>query len=683
MVGVVGDATASPSAEPAGSDRVETVTETGTNETTNSTTPPHKNPDTVSGDGDPGQVAGFLSGQLGEYLGDSTLNISNGQYEQARSILGDEYNQALEQYVEVAGDTDENSLTDSFRGVQNNTRELISLREEYDQTLAEYEAAVAAGNTSRARELARELATLADQIDGVAVRLDDQLTEIENATGQELDARDTVTTLRLTTTQSANEITDAQLVSTQIRASTNTSTLAFDSPAQIRGNLVTANGTPIANESVVLEVGTREYTVLTTSDGSFSLVYRPVRISQNATSVQVAYLPTENSPYLGANTTVAASLTAQTPATVSLTNQSYTVQYGRSFGVSGVITVGQNKTVSDLSVSATIAGRQVGTTTTQSNGSFTVIGQLPGPAFEPGQQTLRVTLPFEGLAVAGTTESVPIEIIPAPTRISVNATTAQGAGNEVTVQGNLSVQSGGQPGAQTVDVFIDGEEVGTAETTGAGSYETTVTAPAADSVSEATVSVRFNGRGTGLSPSEATATVTLGAGSATQSGARESATQSGLLASLGGWPILVTGGLLAGFALLMVLLISPDWLSRTDSTVDTTRTETTADTSEGTQATQSDIEVVPEETLPTDNPTAAVQIAYSRLRAALTEDIGDGTTDTHWEFYRRCKAQNVDSLAEIERITAVYEVATYAPTAVSQQDAKEVVDVVTEIIKNG
>ena len=72
----------------------------GGNETT--TVVQHRNPDERSQDGDIEQVRAWLVGQLSGRLGDSTLQLSQGEYEQARRFLGDDYD-AMAETAAAAG----------------------------------------------------------------------------------------------------------------------------------------------------------------------------------------------------------------------------------------------------------------------------------------------------------------------------------------------------------------------------------------------------------------------------------------------------------------------------------------------------------------------------------------------------------------------------------------------------
>jgi len=185
-----------------------------------------------------------------------TRNISQAEYDQARSLLGDEYDETLSQYVTVAGETEQEESAEAFQTAQEDAAELATLREEFETTRAEYEEAVDDGDTERARQLARELARLAEEIDGVTVRLDEQLATVENTTGSDLSAvRDDIETIRLSTAETASAATRAEFTETTITANATPAEFSFQNATRITGTIQMSNGTAVSNDRVTLQVG--------------------------------------------------------------------------------------------------------------------------------------------------------------------------------------------------------------------------------------------------------------------------------------------------------------------------------------------------------------------------------------------------------------------------------------------
>lgn len=657
---------------------VATITGGNDNASANTTTPPHENPATVSESGNPDQVAGYLSSQLSGLLGDSTLNLSEGQYDQARAVLGDDYNETLQQYVEVSGDADSDTV-ESLRTARNNTRSLIELREEFEQTRSEYEAAVAAGNTSRARRFARELTRLAEQIDSISVQLTDEYADIENATGQELEGQETIRLVQETTAEEAQAATTAQLRRTRLQAELNTTRFSFYNPAQLTGQLQTANGTPIRNESVTITVGSRVHTVSTSNAGTFSLTYRPVSASLTTSAFPVSYLPADDSVYLESNATVTGSIMRQTPTTVSVEVPNRTIEYGTPFLVTGRAYAGENTSLGDVPIVATVAGQQVGTTTTAPNGSFSFDGRLQSPIIASGSQQLRASLPFRNQSLVGSTTTVPVEITPAPTQLTVNTTPPESTTASVTVNGALRLQTGEPLAGQQIDIFVNGTRIGSVQTTATGQYETTLQQSIVDLPPNATISVQFDGGDTALGPSRASAVLTL---------PTSASAQSSLIAMITAQPALVGGGTILAVVSAGLLIVSlrreSSWLSGEDTVTSPAAQTSSADVyNSQTNSPPSQAQTLltaAEDALASGDATKAVQIAYSGLRSALADDVAVTGDETHWEFYQKCQSGDVNSLSTVYEITTAYELATFASEPISTQAAEETVTAVSTLV---
>jgi len=75
----------------------ETPTENGTVQ--------HERPEAAGESGDLQALQRWLDGRLSGQLESSTVALSEGEYERARAMLGDDYDERLDQYVDVAGET--------------------------------------------------------------------------------------------------------------------------------------------------------------------------------------------------------------------------------------------------------------------------------------------------------------------------------------------------------------------------------------------------------------------------------------------------------------------------------------------------------------------------------------------------------------------------------------------------
>ncbi|EMA70437.1 hypothetical protein C468_00355 [Halorubrum kocurii JCM 14978] len=691
-----------------------TNTVAGGNLTGENTTTPHEDPETVAEDGDTEQIASHLSGRLGTLLGGSTRNISAAEYDQARSLVGDEYDEVLSQYVTVAGETEQEDTAETFATVQNDTAELTALREEFETTRTEYEEAVAEGDTQRARQLARELARLSTEINVVTERLDKNLKSIENATGTDLESvRRNIESVRLTTAEISRTALQVELTATTITATAAPSTFSFQNATQLTGTLRTTNGTPISNKPVTIQVGERSYNIKTDAEGSYTLTYRPVFLPVNATSVPVEFRPTDTSPYLAANTTTPAQITAQTTTTVTVANDSITGNYQTPLRVSSIVTVGTNATVSGLPVRLLLDGQQIGTGETQPDGQVTLTGTVPADV-AGGAANLQLQVPLSETAVTGSNTTTTAEITPVETQLTVNATVTgtdtEDISREAVLTGDFTLADGSPVPGQSLDVFVGDRQIGTVTSTADGSYQTTVAATEFDEGSDApTIRTAFTGSETHLAASEATTTLDLPTASQRDTeGSTEDTSETSLLGSSSISQIVQTAGsevslqelagiggglLLVGIILILVArrfgwdprdrLTPPSSASSTAATDDTP--PTTDPSGEPSAQTTRSQQLLDEAAtaLAAENTTVAVQLAYGSLRAALQTQVDTSEPTTHWEFYDRCQDADIESLAETKAVITAYEMATFAQPTVSTERAREVLEQVAAVIDQG
>ena len=604
---------------------------TGTNETTL-----HKDPETVSEEGDSDRVAAYLSGQLSGLIGASTQNISAGQYEQARALIGDEYNETLSQYVEVTGGTDQEASADQFATAQENAAELAALRAEFDATRQEYEAAVENGETERARRLARELATLADQIDGVSVQLANDLDNVENTTGTNLsDTQMTVVTVRETATETAATVSETQFTATTLTATLSPSQFSFVTPTTVSGTLHTTAGEPIENESVTIRVGERAYDVETNRTGQFSIQYRPVFLDMNTTTVPVRFVPADVSPYQSTNTTVAGHVTTQTSSTLSLTTTRLSTSPGEPFTINGTVTIGENSTIAGVPVVFEQAGQQLATAETTADGTVTLSGTLPVEVAR-GATDAAVRIPLSDSAASGAVSPVNLSVTDAPTQLTLSTNVTGTTAPVVGVSGDLTLISGIPLGGESVTIFVDGTEVVTTTTGPNGQYSATIPTAALDPTAETpTVRAVFTDTDRALAASRTTTTLQLPAPFTTTSSWMPQFS-AGLLIVM----VVAIGVVLAGAAVFRTRGWSFPWgsVNRDDSSQASVNSNSTTGPTQSHSDSTTRAQILldqAEDSLTAAETTTAVQVAYASLRSALAPTLSDSSGDTHWEFYNQ------------------------------------------------
>ncbi|WP_267161550.1 hypothetical protein [Halovenus salina] len=636
----------------------------------------HRNPDDRDGNGDEEAVLSWLSGRLAGKLGDGAIQISDEQYELARDILGDDYDDRLEQFVDVSGGSDE---TDTFREAGDKEEELVDLREEFEETRAAYEEAVENGNTERARELARKLVALAEQIEDVSADLEALLAEIESISGEDLsDARAAIEQVQNESISEATEIAEREFESTELSVDIATERISFLDPAVLTGQIQTVEGEPLANEEIQLTVGNESHTVETGPDGAFSLEHRPTDLPLSAETLSISYVPEPNSVYLGSEASVPVTVTQVEP-TMDIRVATETVGYGDTVTISGNLSV-ENVPVSGVPLSVTLGGREINTIQV-TDGSFESAVEIPAnvPA---GEQELTVSLPFENQALAGVTETQAVTVEETETALSVTA--SQVNGTALSVSGTVTTVDGLGVGGQSVEITLDGERVGTVMTRADGSFATTLAITPDEDGEEVQIGAAFDGTASNLRSSQGDTIVTLelpanpgGSGSAAKGDTSPIDTIEK--------NVLLPGTVL-GSGVLLLMLGAVWWYRRPNNEDTTTDDGTVRDEGAvgGREANVLDSLFDHATThLESGDANSAVQASYSAVRRQFEATIDAGRALTHWEFYQAYRnasdGADEESASEttedaLRALTEAYEQAAYSPDGVQIEEATRTVE---------
>lgn len=655
-----------------------------TNNTTE-TPPPHENPDEASGEGDDEQVASYLADQLASRLGDSTREISEGQYEQGQAVLGDEYDDLLGQYVEVAGDTGHEDTAREFEETKADQEQLATELEEYEETRSEYEQAVADGDEERARELARELQSQAENVSKTADELDGHYASLDEGLPADFnESRQQITGIRENVTNESAAIRDAQLTGTTLNVTANRSTTSFTEPTELVGYLVTSDGEPVANRSINVRINERAYTVQTNDTGHFSLTYRPIALSLNATQAPVRFTPANASIYLRSETTIPLSVTSQTPSTTSITTSTDAAQFGDTVRANGTVSVA-NRTVAEVPVILTVDGQPLAAGETSADGSYSLTGTVPA-AVENGSQSLDVAVALSNAAVTSSNASTTIQI--APTETNLDAT-ANATNETVTLTGQLTTATGVPPGERQLTVTHDGRHLATIETTVNGSFTDTVSIPeAARDAEDLQLLVTFDGGGLNLAGAETTTTVPL---SRTAGGASSSSPSLPTLPAVGAGLVTLLGLLAAvgwGVGTERIRAVLPAFVpfahsaSSSSATAAASSAEDQATTTSSAQPPQArKLLENAKAANTTGNTTAAVTTAYAAARSALQDRLSDQdlSSTTPREFATAIQDPLSDTTA-LHTLTRAFERATFAEASVDETTAHQAIETAETLI---
>jgi hypothetical protein len=678
----LGDTTRSSPVRSLGGTALQYQAENGTSGNTtdgNDSDVLHRNPEEVESENRLDRLVSYLSGDLNGRIGESSLRLSQGEYDAARSVLGDDYSDSLGKYVDVDGETDGDGASEEYRTVQETQREYADTVGEFRETQREYEEARQAGDRERARELARELNRLAEEGGSQSDRLIDAYGGIANATGDDLsESRDRITAVQSEITDQSEEIVARELVETRLVVRSYDRDISFSDPLVVSGALETANGTPVETETARFAVGGRTVRTAVDDDGTFELAYRPTVIDANTSELGVEYRPLDSSVYRTSNETLAVDVT-QVTATVR-TGGPAAVSYGYADRVAVEASVRADDTpVTDYPLSLSLEGASLTTTPTNASGRATLTGAVPA-SVPTGDAELRIASDRDDRAVRvePATESLPIE----SEATDLSAGASANAEGTVVVEGRLLTAEGEAVEDQPVSVELGGQSLKT--TTGAsGTYRAAIDPPVDADVENATVSAAFDGSGTNLESAEAIAAVTP-ADAVGQEIDGEDGDQSGV-ASGESFPLnrsellwVIAGVAVVGIVTVLLLRRNGAAAGDDDTAADAASPSEAGGDPEPAAASEPDVSESALQSaataLSSGRPNDAVVTAYGGVREALAARMDVDPSATHWEFHRQCVDRGIDGAESLESLTTGYEKAAYSGLAVSDDDAEALLE---------
>jgi hypothetical protein len=652
---------------------------------TNNSSVIHEDPQSADDEGNISKLQGSLSDRLGETLVDCSEGLQVGNYD-ACNRSGN-YPDWLSKYVNVTRSSDsETNKTDEFQEVRENQTSYANDVRRFRRTVEQYRTARANGQTERARRLARKAQRLSRQINETGTRLTADYRSIDNGTSQNFSAAINTTTA---TTNNVSTVADTvsveQFKNTTITASTADSRITFNDSLVVSGYLRTANGTPLANRTVVLENDNRLRRTTTDESGQYVLTYRPALLPLDTRRLTVRYRPSTQSIYRSNQTAVPVSVRQVTP-TIQAETTPQSVGFDELLSITGRVAVNDSG-VGSVPVAVSIDGREFNLSDgsrvrTGSEGRFRITTELPADV-SPGRQRVRVSMPLENRSIARTNTTVPVTVTQTPTQLSLNATQESVNGSAVGgpivhVEGRLSAN--GTPVAnRTVAVGLNNSTT-PVTTDENGSYTANVTVPKnvfADQTGTTTVTIgaTFEGAETNLESSRRRTSIELTVPSEA-TGVIEQ-----FVAAFRALPI--SYQLLLGLGLVFVfgalLSVLRAWLGITESDTDapssTLASESTGTVDDPREGLRALLRAAREE-LSAGDADGAVGFAYTAVRRALGRDPELGGARTHWEFLDACIDRGLGDrqLGALRRLTEQYERATFSQRSVSTETASSAVD---------
>lgn len=510
-----GIGTASPgevSGATAGSDAVPFAATTPTdNESTQ-----HEDPDEAGEDGDLESVKGWLLGRMGRRLEGSLINLSQGQYDAAEGLLGEETEDFLGKYVDVAGDT-ENEDDDETAETVNETieeqEEFIEQRRNFSETYSEYLEALENGNIERARRLLRELGIIESRLDRTARNLTQYYRTLDGETGIGTGTPEIIGEIEGNVSEILDDSREDLFDDTRIVIENATTTASVLDPIAVRGRVQVDPGTADAGNDSVVTVGVVVIdrigaSVSVNETGHFAFRYRPPPLFESGNlDLQLEYVPPSNSTYLPSTATVETTIESRQP-TLQVSAPA-NVSFGDDLDLTANLTV-DGRPIDGVPIRASLGERTIAATAT-ANGMADLSGTVPA-AVDDGIRELQVRLPIEGRAVETATVTRDVRVQRTATRLQANATTL--SPTELRVYGRLETAGGVPVPGQPVQLAIGGSDVRTIRSNATGGFDETIAIPDRVNTSVfpnrvAPITTSFTAPSTNLGPSNASGTITV------------------------------------------------------------------------------------------------------------------------------------------------------------------------------
>ncbi len=651
--------------------------QTAPNNTTNGSVR-HRDPAEVGEDGSVEDLRRWLVGQLAGRLSEGAVQLSEGEYDLARRVLGDQYSKRLDQLVDVAGDTE---TTRTLNRTRENQRETTDSVREYRETLTEYREARENGNTTRARELGRDLERISERVATNANETRSGYDRLGNRTGANFtEASTAIETVSENVSEEQAEIRDDLFTGTNLTATADGETISFTRMLTVEGRLLTENGTAVADETVRIGIGNRNYTVETDEEGRFTVAYRPVTLPLNATNLTVAYRPAGESAYLRSSTTLPVEVQQVTP-TVAVNRTPAAVAYNDTLTVAGRVSA--DEVGGPAPVAVFVGDRRVARGVASANGSYTLTARLPADV-DPGERTVRAAVPLDGRALARAEATTTVTVTSTATELSLNA--SQAAERRVSVNGRLTTDEGAPLAGRTVRIEHEGSELTTVRTDDAGRYGARVEVP--ESVPDngtLALNATFAGTGTNLDASRANASVDLidltddeaGGGAEYGDGVGGTLLEAVLSNRL------ALGAFLLGLLVLAAVgayavLTGSDEDEATDLPGGTGEVVDASGEAERAAASTASMAALLDRAhtqIASGSPDAGVITLYAATRRLLGEGLPPEYGRTHWEFYRNARERLDGSESGVLReLTEAYERAAFSPDHTPAERAQALVD---------
>lgn len=636
----------------------------------------HENPDEYRESGNPAQLQTWLMDRMVENIDESAVQLEDGNYDRAGRYVGDDYDAYLDQYLDVAAQTEDEDHAELFEAIREDQTRVTDAAQRYHELRDEYERARDAGDEARARELARELDSVATTATETGTQLRDQYDELEESTDANLsESERSIETVTEDIRSSQETIREEQFVATGLSVDADREEISFLEPLTGTGRLQTAEGEPVGNRPIELEIGNGSVRTETDADGVFEFEYRPVEEPLTTEELEIEYAPANESTYLGSATSVPVSISRTEPSVTDLETPDE-VAYNDNATVSGTVVV-DDVPVDNASLAVTLGGERIETTGT-TNGSFDVDVTVPA-GVPAGEREFGVRLEHEDRALAATPLTNQATVRETDSELSVTATRTAADGRTVDVNGTLETGDGEGVAGEAVRVDVDGTTVDTVSTDENGAFGLTATLP--EGSEDVEVVATYDGSESNVA--SATARTTTG---------------STAVARLWGrLPMWARIGI--GIGVLATLCAVVWWRRFRPADPADTAARERSESDDGAApsiADRSRVEIARSllehgrECLADGRPEQAIEMGYAAVRHALSGRETASSALTHREFYRdwqrgrdAASVDGEDDAALLRIVIERYEQTTFGVADVSREEAEVVLESATRLCEMG
>lgn len=654
----------------------------GTSHAHNASIPHHVDPSKVTQEGNLSQLEKWYITRMSQKLNDSAIRLAGGEYGKAREILVVDFDDLHGQYQELAEESDvgsDDELSDAYAAAQSNQLEYIEKTRKYRTIRREYNSAIRAGNTSRARILAHRLEVTTLQLNQSRANLQDAYDEIDRGTDTSIETGTQIiedTYSGIVTSQSV--IREREFISTSISVFDSTNDGSYRDPIEFSGQLTAADGTAVDNATIILVTTNTSVTTKTNDSGTFDVQFRPKLVPIDTDQVILRYHPNPSSRYASSEVRTPVQIREIKPE-LSATIEPKILSFGERMTVRGRVSV-EDKGIGHIPIEISLDNNRIIRTRTDPSGEFYETTDVPID-LPPGEIPVQSSIPLRNKAIASASYTSEITIKEAPSRLSISG--EYDDSDRIIVTGNLTTTNLIPASNQPITLRITRNQDNPSSTDTIrqtvytdlnGAFKTSIGLPTrGDFFGSAWTSTRifaqYEGSQTNLESSSATTDITLQNGN--ELGTFDRVSRIGTFINRGfgmqNW-LFITG--IAFMVFLLGVFARMIRMHRFKP-------------ANGQREPPSDLLEYAEYQAQANNPDGAVRAAYNAVRQEFRPNIQNEHVSTHWEFYKACKTSNIneDLLNELQILTQRFERAVFGPASIPIEQAQETISMANSLIK--